>query len=64
MVKRLIQERNNVTRVRIESTSYDQGCRKKDVFAPSSLQSAILETQVERLLITILRKLVSRDVSN
>ena len=64
MVKRLIQERNNVTRVRIESKSYDQGSRKKAVFAPSSPQSAILETQVERLLITILRKLLSRDVSN
>ena len=30
IVKRLIQGRNNVTRVRVEPRSFNQGCRKND----------------------------------
>ena len=37
IVKRLIQGRNNVTRVRIKPRSYDQDRRKKDEFALSSI---------------------------
>ena len=36
IVKRLIQEGNNVTRVRVEPRSCDQGCRKNDAFALSA----------------------------
>ena len=36
IVKRLIQERNNVTRVRAESRSFDQGRRKNDAFTHSA----------------------------
>ena len=32
IVKRLIQERNNVTRVRVEPKSFDQGGHEKDAF--------------------------------
>ena len=32
IVKRLIQGRNNVTRVRVEPRSFDQGRRKNDAF--------------------------------
>ena len=35
IVKRLIQEHNNVTRVWVESRSFDQDCRKKDTFTHS-----------------------------
>ena len=36
MVKRHIQRRNNVTKVRVEPESCDQGCRKKDIFTISA----------------------------
>ena len=32
IVKRLIQGHNNVTRMRVEPRSFDQGCRKNDAF--------------------------------
>ena len=35
IVKRLIQRRNNVTRVRVEPRSFDQGRRKNDAFTHS-----------------------------
>ena len=55
LVKRLIQGRNNVTRVRVEPTSFDLGRRKNDAFTHSvtlltnlwfgpPLQSKILAT--------------------
>ena len=34
IVKRLVQGRNNVTRVRVEARSCDQGRRKNDAFSP------------------------------
>ena len=36
IVKRLIQRRNNVTRVRVEPRSFDQGRRKNDAFIHSA----------------------------
>ena len=36
IVKRLIQGRNNVTRVRVEPRSFDQGRRKNDAFTHSA----------------------------
>ena len=36
MVKRLIQGRNNVTRMRVEPRSFDQGRRKNDAFTHSA----------------------------
>ena len=36
IVKRLIQERNNVTRVLVEPRSFDQGRRKNDTFTHSA----------------------------
>ena len=36
IVKRLTQGRNNVTRVRVEPRSFDQGRRKKDAFTHSA----------------------------
>ena len=42
IVKRLIQGRNNVTRVRVEPRSFDQGCRKNDAYT----HSATLPTMV------------------
>ena len=36
IVKRLIQGRNNMTRVRVEPRSLDQGCRKNDAFTHSA----------------------------
>ena len=38
IVKRLIQGRNNVTRVRVEPKSFDQGRRKNDAFTHSATQ--------------------------
>ena len=38
-VKRLIQGRKNVTRVRVESRSCDQGCRDNDAFTLSATLS-------------------------
>ena len=37
IVKRLIQGRNNVTRVRVEPRSFDQGRRKNDAFTHSAM---------------------------
>ena len=36
IVKRLIQGGNNVTRVRVEPRSFDQGLRKNDAFTHSA----------------------------
>ena len=36
IVKRLIQRQNNVTRVRVEPRSFDQGRRKNDAFTHSA----------------------------
>ena len=41
IVKRLIQERNNVARVRIELRSCDHGCRKNDVL-PTRLRCRLV----------------------
>ena len=43
IVKRLIQERNNVTRVYVEPRSCDQGRRKNDAF-PFSLAADLFIT--------------------
>ena len=45
IVKRLIQGRNNVTRVRVEPRSYDKGRRKNDAFT----HSAMLPTHIDKL---------------
>ena len=36
IIKRLIQGRNNLTRMRVEPRSRDQGRRKSDAFTPSA----------------------------
>ena len=41
IVKRLTQGRNNVTKVRVEHTSCDQGRRENDIFAFSATQPTI-----------------------
>ena len=53
VVKRLIQERNNVTRVRVEPRSFDQSHRKNDAFTHSATLSTVrveLESSSNRLL--------------
>ena len=52
IVKRLIQGRNNVTRVRVEPRSFDQGRRENDAFTHSAT-----------LPINVLSKLVYSNVS-
>ena len=46
IVKRLIQGRNSVTRVRVEPRSFDQGRRKNDAFT----YSATLPTMVQHMV--------------
>ena len=49
IVKRLIQGRNNVTRVRVEPRSFDQSRRKNDAFTHSAtLPTKVLKTKVLR----------------
>ena len=52
IVKRLIQERNSVTRVRVEPRSFDQGCRKNDAFTYSAtlLPARVVSFQVTMAL--------------
>ena len=42
IVKRLIQKRNSMTRVRVEPRSFDQGCCKNDAFTHSATLPTIL----------------------
>ena len=57
IVKRLIQGRNNVTRVRVEPRSFDQGRRKNDAFTHSATAtlSTIAASTTTKMLKTLLR---------
>ena len=46
IVKRLIQGRNNVTRVRVEPRPFDQGRRKNDAFTHSATLPTIVNEKV------------------
>ena len=45
IVKRLIQGRNNVTRVRVEPRSFNQGRRKNDAFPQSATLPTIIRSR-------------------
>ena len=49
IVKRLIQGRNNVTRVRVESRPFDQGRRENDAVT----HSATLPADIEMLIVKL-----------
>ena len=54
-VKRLIQGRNNVTRVRVEPRPFDQGRRKNDAFTHSATLPTLVQSS-RPLLVTKMEK--------
>ena len=63
VLKRLIQERNNVTRVRVEPRLFDQGRRKNDAFTHSATLPTILLPITHRIA-TVRRLYPSYGLSN
>ena len=56
IVKRLIQGRNSVTRVRVEPRSFDQGRRKNDAFTYSAMYLRRSQLDVDATLVNGLRR--------
>ena len=54
IIKRLIQERNNVIMVRVELRSFDQGRRKNDVF---TLSATAVSVQFRAVMMELLQPL-------
>ena len=62
VVKLLFQGRNNITRVKVEPRSYNQGCRKNDAFraADTSMVDSYHTTKKSYLLVSrLVRTLVT-----